>query len=137
MKRKKIVAKSAKFIGGLVLLLYTIFPVYWLMAMSVRPMDEMKGHISLIPKTFTVEHFTKWNIEDNGKRVLNKFYQAEITAIIEWLLDEYWDCDVIRVIDGNPVLLLMDQKYGLTEILVLTAIPHEERMNIIRKFLGK
>lgn len=86
---------------------------------------------------FTVEHFTKWNLEDNGKRVLNKFYQAEITAIIDWLIDEYWDCDVVKVIDGNPVLLLMDPKYGMTEILVLKAIPHEERMNIIRKFLGK
>lgn len=86
---------------------------------------------------YTVKHFTDWKIEDNGKRVLNKFYQAEISAIIDWLLDEYWQCDVLKVIDGNPVLLLMDPKYGMSEILVLNNIPHEDRMNVIRKFLGK
>ena len=85
---------------------------------------------------YTVEHFTKWNIEDNGKRVLNKFYQAEVSALIDWLLDEYWACEVVKVIDGNPVLLLSDKDYGATPILVLKEIPHESRMKVIRKFLG-
>ena len=70
MKRKKIFAKSAKFAMGLILLLYTIFPVYWLAAMSVRPMDEMKGHISLIPKSLTVEHFVRLFTEKGFSRAL-------------------------------------------------------------------
>lgn len=86
---------------------------------------------------YTHKYFTEWEIEDNGKRVLNKFYQAEITAIIDYLLNEYWGCDVIKVIEGNPVLLLMDSNYGMTEILVLNTIPHVQRIKVIEQFLEK
>lgn len=39
------------------ILLISLFPIYWLLGMSIRPMAEMKGHISLIPHTLTGEHF--------------------------------------------------------------------------------
>ena len=92
---------------------------------------------NIIYLPYTPKHFTEWNIEDNGKRVLNKFYQSEITAIIDWLIDEYWHCEVVDIIKGNPILLLEDPKYGQTPILVLKEIPHELRMEIIKYFLSE
>lgn len=41
-----------------VLLLFIgLFPIYWLLAMAIRPMDEMRGQISVIPHSLTIEHF--------------------------------------------------------------------------------
>ena len=89
---------------------------------------------------YTKEHFTKWNIEDNGKRVLNKFYQAEVSAIIDWLIEEYWECEFITTIQGktdNPIFRLYDQedKELYTDILVLKEIPHEDRMVVVSQFI--
>ena len=98
------------------------------------------GKVIYVP--YTKEHFTKWNIEDNGKRVLNKFYQAEVSAIIDWLIESYWECEFISTIMGktdNPIFRLYDQEdHGLyTDILVLKEIPHEDRMAVINRFIKK
>ena len=55
----KRVGTIGKAIGCVVLLIISLFPIYWLVAMSIRPTDEMKGHISLIPQSLTGEHFTQ------------------------------------------------------------------------------
>ena len=41
MKSKKRVGTVGKAIGCIVLLLISLFPIYWLVAMSIRPTDEM------------------------------------------------------------------------------------------------
>ena len=83
MKHKKIASKSVKVILGVILLLYTIFPVYWLAAMSIRPMDEMKGHISLIPKTLTAEHFVRLFTEKGfGRALVNSIQVSGISLAV-------------------------------------------------------
>ena len=42
--------KIIKIIIGVGILLFTLFPIYWLAAMSVRPMEELKGRISAVPQ---------------------------------------------------------------------------------------
>ena len=77
--KKNPVSKIAKFIAGVILLLYTLFPIYWLAAMSIRPTDEMKGRIPLIPNSFTTEHFVQLFTEKGfGRALLNS---AQVTAI--------------------------------------------------------
>lgn len=39
------------------LLVWTLFPVYWMLSLSVRENQELITSLSLIPKSFTVEHF--------------------------------------------------------------------------------
>ena len=96
------------------------------------------GKVIYVP--YTKEHFTKWNIEDNGKRVLNKFYQAEVSVIIDWLIESYWECEFISTIQGktdNLIFRLYDKEDpGLyTDILVLKEIPHEDRMWVVDQFI--
>ena len=72
MKTKKRVGTVGKALGCIVLLLISLFPIYWLLAMSIRPTDEMKGHISLIPQSLTGEHFAQlFNAEDFGRAIIN------------------------------------------------------------------
>ena len=42
---------------GIIVAVVTLFPIYWLVAMSIRPTAEMKGLIPLFPQTFTLQHF--------------------------------------------------------------------------------
>lgn len=39
------------------LLSWSLFPIYWLLILAVRPMEEMRGVVPLIPRALTAEHF--------------------------------------------------------------------------------
>lgn len=55
-----------------VLLFVALFPIYWLVAMAIRPTSEMQGHISLIPQALTMEHFIKLFTEKGfGTAIVN------------------------------------------------------------------
>ena len=45
MKAKKRMGTVGKAIGCAVLLAVALFPIYWLVAMAIRPTEEMQGHI--------------------------------------------------------------------------------------------
>jgi ABC-type glycerol-3-phosphate transport system permease component len=62
MKRKKRAVTAVKIIILALLLFLALFPIYWLVSMAIRPMSEMKGHISLIPHTLTGEHFLTYRL---------------------------------------------------------------------------
>lgn len=53
MKRKKRIGTVGKAIGCVILLFVALFPIYWLVAMAIRPTSEMTGHISIIPHALT------------------------------------------------------------------------------------
>ena len=57
MKSKKRAGTVVKVLICAVLLLITLFPIYWLVAMAIRPTSEMTGTISIIPHALTMEHF--------------------------------------------------------------------------------
>jgi ABC-type glycerol-3-phosphate transport system permease component len=71
--KKKFKADSLwKGLGCAALLLVSLFPIYWLVAMAIRPTDEMKGHISLIPQSLTIEHFAQlFTSEGFGQAIIN------------------------------------------------------------------
>ncbi len=54
----------------ILLLLVALFPIYWLISLSFRDTAELSGHISIIPKTFTMEHFIKLFTEKNYSQIL-------------------------------------------------------------------
>ena len=57
MNKKSLGAKIFTVVFGIILLAIALFPIYWTIGMSIRPTDEMKGHISIIPQKLTFEHF--------------------------------------------------------------------------------
>ena len=72
MRAKKRAGSVGKFLGCAVLLVVALFPIYWLLAMAIRPTDEMRGHISLIPQTLTGEHFAQlFSSEGFGQAIVN------------------------------------------------------------------
>ena len=57
MKSKKYTMSVVKGVSCAALLLVSLFPIYWLVAMAIRPTEEMRGRIPLLPQTLTGEHF--------------------------------------------------------------------------------
>ncbi len=87
MKSKKRGGTVGKAIGCIVLLLISLFPIYWLVAMSIRPTDEMRGHISLIPQSLTGEHFSQlFTTEDFGQAIINSMQTTFGSLIISLLV---------------------------------------------------
>ena len=87
MKSKKRIGTVGKAIGCIVLLIISLFPIYWLVAMSIRPTDEMKGHISLIPRSLTGEHFTQlFDAEGFSQAIINSMQTTFGSLIISLLV---------------------------------------------------
>ncbi|HJB76708.1 MAG TPA: carbohydrate ABC transporter permease [Candidatus Oscillibacter avistercoris] len=71
-----------KAIGCAVLLAVALFPIYWLVAMAIRPTEEMQGHISLIPQALTLEHFVNLFVEEGfGQATINSL-QTTLSSLV-------------------------------------------------------
>lgn len=87
MKKTKWAGTVGKAIGCIVLLAVALFPIYWLIAMSIRPTDEMKGQISLIPQSLTGEHFAQlFDAEGFGQAIINSAQTTLGSLVISLLV---------------------------------------------------
>lgn len=82
MKTKKKVMSAVKAVICAVLLLVALFPIYWLIAMAIRPTGEMTGHISLIPASLTMEHFRALFTGENFGRAIINSLQTTLTSLV-------------------------------------------------------
>lgn len=65
------------------LLLISLFPIYWLVAMSIRPTSEMTGHISVIPQSLTLEHFKLlFTAKGFGTAIMNSAQTTLISLVL-------------------------------------------------------
>ena len=72
MPKKRKFRFSWRAIVAVVLLFITLFPIYWLLAMSIRDNSEMAGSIPVIPQSFTLEHFKALFTEQDFGLALTK-----------------------------------------------------------------
>lgn len=85
MKRKstrKVIANMQKAVIGAVILVVTLFPIYWLAAMSVRPTEEMKDRISVIPQSLTAAHFLELFREKAFGRALGNSLEVSLISLV-------------------------------------------------------
>lgn len=82
MNASKKIGTAAKVIGCVILLLIALFPVYWLVAMAIRPTSEMTGHISVIPASLTFEHFKElFIVKGFGTALINSLQTTLISLL--------------------------------------------------------
>ena len=69
------------------MLLAALFPIYWLVAMAIRPTSEMTGHISIIPASLTAEHFVKLFTEKGfDTAVLNSLQTTVVSTVLSLVI---------------------------------------------------
>ena len=82
MKAKRRAAGVAKVLAGAVLLVVALFPIYWLVAMSIRETGEMQGQIPLLPQSLSYEHYANLFMnEDFGQATLNSL-QTTLSSLV-------------------------------------------------------
>ncbi len=83
MKLKRRIAGCFKAIAVAVVLFICFFPIYWFIAMSIRPTDEMRGQISIIPQSLTFEHFLAlFTGEGFGTALINSAQTTLVSLLI-------------------------------------------------------
>ena len=82
MKAKRRAAGVAKVLAGAVLLVVALFPIYWLVAMSIWETGEMQGQIPLLPQSLTFEHFANLFLNEGfGQATLNSL-QTTLSSLV-------------------------------------------------------
>ena len=87
MKRKMKASTVVKGVVCAVLLLVALFPIYWLVAMAIRPTSEMPGHISVIPASLTMEHFRQlFTAKGFGKAIVNSLQTTLVSTALSLMI---------------------------------------------------
>ncbi|MDL2258795.1 carbohydrate ABC transporter permease, partial [Eubacteriales bacterium OttesenSCG-928-K08] len=82
-KRRKKFRFPWKAIVCIFLLFISLFPIYWLIVVSIRPTSDMTGHISLLPSSFTMEHFKQlFTIKNFGSAIKNSAQTTLISLVL-------------------------------------------------------
>ena len=64
------------------LLVYTLFPIYWMITLSIRQNEELLGEMPLLPLSFTLEHYIKLFTEKGFGLALKNSLTVTLTAVI-------------------------------------------------------
>lgn len=83
MQAKKRLYTVIKVLICAVLLVVALFPIYWLVAMAIRPTSEMTGQISIIPGAVTLDHFRQLFTEKGfGSAIVNSLQTTLISLVL-------------------------------------------------------
>ena len=86
-------------------------------------------HLIYIP--FWANYFKEWDIEDNNKRILNKYYQYQVTKIIDGILD-LWDYQEDELVQNMGTITFEGKTL---KVLILGTTVFDERLEEIKWFL--
>lgn len=95
-------------------------------------------HLIFIP--FTEEYLKGWEMEDNHKRILNRYYQWEVSTLMYRILYEFWGFQ--RSIFDTSIYTMGDVKTDHngrvwnTKVLILKTMDLDKRKEAIDTFLS-
>lgn len=79
---KKRIFTVLKVLACAVLLFIALFPIYWLIAMAIRHTEEMRGHIPVLPQSFTLSHFAMLFREKGFSTALLNSVQTTLGSLV-------------------------------------------------------
>ncbi|MDR1800355.1 MAG: carbohydrate ABC transporter permease [Lachnospiraceae bacterium] len=88
MNKSKNTAVKKKFrfsirpIIAAILVIYTLFPIYWLISLSFRNNEELVGAVPLIPQSFSLKHYIALFTEKGFGVALKNSLQVTFIALI-------------------------------------------------------
>ena len=85
MRTKRKIHSAIKLVVALLLISIAMFPIVWMLSISVRETAEMSGggKFSLLPQTFTLEHYKRLFTEKNfGQALLNSMTVTGVSLVV-------------------------------------------------------
>ena len=77
-------------------------------------------------------------MEDNKKRVLNRYYQWEVSTLMHHILYDIWGVTIInsrKEYASGYIQIPYQQENLTTQLLILKTMDYKERQDIIREWL--
>ena len=94
------------------------------------------SHLVFIP--FTYDYVKKWQMEDNHKRVLNRYYQWEVSTLMYRILYEMWGVTIVNSREeyaSGYIQISHQRETFTTQLLILKTMDYKERQDILREWL--
>lgn len=86
-KRKGAIEHSVRWILTAVIVIYILFPIYWLLTISTRSDADMVNGLTLFPHSFTLRHFkTLFEQSNFGQSLINSAVVTGISLLISLVL---------------------------------------------------
>ena len=81
---KKKIRFSIRPVLGILMLVVSLFPIYWMISISLRSTEEMRGG-SFFPQSFTVSHYIELFQEQGfGQALINSTITTLVSLAISW-----------------------------------------------------
>ena len=93
-------------------------------------------HLIFIP--FSANFFNEWVTEDNGKRVLSRYYQFQVSQVMYGILDLWGykpDSNILQYVNGIPNTGTLEIMGYKIKVMILDEMNYEKRKHLIKKFL--
>lgn len=75
------IRKTLRVLFTVIILVWTIFPIYWMVSLSIRDNAELLTSLPLFPKTFTEKHFTQLFKRNNFATAISNSLQVTFISL--------------------------------------------------------
>ncbi len=124
MNPSKIVGRTGLYFAVVVLAVYSAFPIYWMIASSVRPTQEMLLNPTLIPTRLTFDYYYSLLAQtDYPRQFLNSLIVALATVALTMVLSIMIAYGVTRQRIRGKQLIIGGMLYAYMFPPLLLAIP--------------
>lgn len=120
----KLVKKTILSVVGLAIVIYSAFPIYWMVVSSVRPPESLLTEITLFPSVFTTEYYHNLlELTDYPAHFVNSVIVAGVTVVITMVLAVMIAYAVARYRVRGKKAIVIAMLYAYMFPPLLVAIP--------------
>jgi ABC-type glycerol-3-phosphate transport system permease component len=120
----KILKRAILSVVGMLIILYSAFPIYWMVISSVRPPDSLLTEVTLVPTRFTFEYYRNlMELTDYPAYFVNSVIVAFTTVVITMVLAVVIAYAVARYRIRGKKAIVVAMLYAYMFPPLLVAIP--------------
>lgn len=132
LSAKRLVGRASLYFGALVLAVYSAFPIYWMIASSLRPAREMLTDPTIIPRTITLGNYHSLLAQtDYLSQFFNSLVVALCTVFLTMVLSIMIAYGVTRQRMRGKQVIITGMLYAYMFPPLLLAIPLFSMLNSI------
>ena len=132
LSAKRLAGRASLYFGALVLAVYSAFPIYWMIASSLRPARDMLTDPTIVPRTITFDNYHSLLAQtDYFNQFINSLIVALSTVFLTMVLSIMIAYGVTRQRMRGKQIIISGMLYAYMFPPLLLAIPLFSMLNSI------
>ena len=132
LSAKRLAGRASLYFGALVLAVYSAFPIYWMIASSLRPARDMLTDPTIVPRTITFDNYHSLLAQtDYFNQFINSLIVALSTVLLTMVLSIMIAYGVTRQRMRGKQIIISGMLYAYMFPPLLLAIPLFSMLNSI------